>query len=202
MLTYRRNSRRPINQPTAALSTQTYSVQTAQTHRDRQHNAAQSAIISVHLLIVSGAQPPWPIAAARLAPRAVWRRLRRTLRPSFTAFAPPAPSGAVRCVEPLQRCVALLWPVRSPADVTRGFGAVSRPVARCVDIDRWMCVTTPDAVEPRIFFFPPPPSPTRDPLHGIPSSGHFFPLGHVLLIGSTGRRRLGRREGKSEKTKQ
>lgn len=71
-------------------------------------------------------------------------------------------------------------------------------VARCVDIDRWMCVTSPDTVEPRIFFsFP--PSPTKGLLHGIPSSGLLFSLGHVLLIGSTGRWRLGRREGKKGK---
>jgi hypothetical protein len=60
-----------------------------------------------------------------------------------------------------------------------------------------MGVTTPDTVEPRIFFFF-PPSPTNGLLHGIPSSGLLFSLGHVLLIESTGRWRLGRREGKKE----
>lgn len=152
---------------------------------------------------MSGAQQPWPIAGARLASRAVWRRLQCTLRPSLTAFAPLAPSGAARCVEPLQRCVALLWPVRSPADVTRGFGVVSG-VARCVDIDRWMCVCDHARYSRALnfFFLSHHRQPRVQTLHGIPSSGLLFPLGHFLLIGSTGRWRLGRREGKKEKKKQ
>lgn len=73
----------------------------------------------VHLLIVSGAQPLWPIAGARLASRAVWRLLKCTLSGILHRIRPPSSqwSGAL-CGASSALCrtaVASRSPLMSPA---------------------------------------------------------------------------------------